>query len=66
MTIEQAVLENLRELPTDKQQEVLAWSSMEKNKRLYEDATERYEQVKLLVKTIKESLNETKTNGNNE
>ena len=54
------------ELQFYKQQEVLAWSSMEKNKRLYEDATERYEQVKLLVKTIKESLNETKTNGNNE
>jgi len=50
------------ELEFYKQQEVLTHSNMEQKKRWYEDATKRYEQVKLLVKTIKESLNETKTN----
>ena len=30
---------------------------MEQKKRWYEDAVKRYEQVKLIVKTIKESLN---------
>ena len=45
------------ELEFYNQQETLTWSNMEQKKRWYEDAVKRYEQVKLLVKTIKESLN---------
>lgn len=44
------------ELEFYKQQETIAWSNMEQKKRWYEDAVKRHEQVKLLVKTIKESL----------
>lgn len=43
------------------QQQTLTWSNMEQKKRWYEDALKRHEQVKLLVKQIKESLND-KTN----
>lgn len=50
------------ELEFYKQQETLTWSNMEQKKRRYEDAFARHEQVKLLVKTIKESLNETNKN----
>lgn len=44
------------ELEFYKQQETIAWSNMEQKKRWYEDAVKRHEQVKFLVKTIKESL----------
>lgn len=37
-------------------QQTLAWSNMEQKKRLYEEADKRYNQVKLLVTQIKESL----------
>lgn len=46
------------ELEFYKQQESIAWSNMEQRERLYKESVKRYEQVKLLVKTIKESLNE--------
>ena len=46
------------ELEFYRQQETLTWSNMEQKKRWYEDAVKRYEQVKLIVKTIKESLHE--------
>lgn len=48
------------ELEFYQKQETIAWSNMEQRKRSYEDAVKRHEQVKLMVKTIKESLNETK------
>ena len=44
------------ELKFYEQQETLAWSNMEQKKRWYEDAVKRHDQVKLLVKTIKDSL----------
>lgn len=44
------------ELEFYRQQETIAWTNMEQKKRWYEDAVKRHEQVKLLVKTIKESL----------
>ena len=47
------------ELEFYRQQEILSWSNMEQKKRWYEEAFKRHEQVKLLVKTIKESLNKT-------
>lgn len=46
------------ELEFYRQQETLTWSNMEQKKRWYEDAVKRHEQVKLLVKTIRESLKE--------
>jgi hypothetical protein len=47
------------ELEFYEQQQTLSWSNMEQKKRWYEDSLKRYEQVKLLVKTIKESLKES-------
>lgn len=44
------------ELDFYRQQEILTNSNMEQKKRWYEDAVKRHEQVKLIVKTIKESL----------
>ena len=38
------------------QQETLAWSNMEQKKRWYEDAVKRHNQVKLLVKELKELI----------
>jgi len=38
------------------QQETLAWSNMEQKKRWYEDAVKRHNQVKLLVKDLKELI----------
>ena len=49
------------ELEFYNQQVTLCWSAMEQKKKWYEDAVKRHDQVKLLVKTIKESLN-----GNNQ
>ena len=34
-------------------QEILSWSSMDKNKRLYDESKKHYEKVKLLVKELK-------------
>ena len=47
------------ELEFYNQQQTLCWSNMEQKKRWYEDSLKRYEQVKLLVKNIKESLKES-------
>lgn len=47
------------ELEFYNQQLTLCWSSMEKQKRLYEESLKRYNQVKLLVKTIKNTINES-------
>lgn len=44
------------ELDFYRQQEVLTWSNMEQKKRWYEDALNRHNQVKLLVKSIIDSL----------
>lgn len=44
------------ELEFYKQQEILAWSNMNKKERLFKEAKDRYEQIKLLVKTIKDKL----------
>jgi len=40
-------------------QEVSAWSNMDRQERLYKQSVKHYEKVKLLVKTIRESLNES-------
>lgn len=48
------------ELEFYEQQQSLSWRNMEQKKGWYEDAVKRYEQVKLLVKNIKESLKESK------
>jgi hypothetical protein len=42
------------------QQVVLTWSNMEQKKKWYEEALKRHEQVKLMVKKIKESFTENK------
>ena len=36
-----------------KQQEILAWSNMTHKERLFKEASARYEQIKLIVKTLK-------------
>ena len=50
------------ELEFYRQQETLTWYNMEQKKRWYEDSLKRYEQVKLLVKTIRESLKSNEEN----
>lgn len=37
-----------------KKQETLAWSNMEQKERLFKEAKARYEQIKVLVKSLKE------------
>ena len=37
-------------------QETLCWANMEQKKTQYQDAVKRYEQVKLLIKNIKDSM----------
>lgn len=46
------------ELDFYRKQQTLAWSNMDNKKRWYEDSVARYEQVKLIVKKILESLKE--------
>ena len=48
--------ENEARLEFYSRQETLAWSNMEQKERLFKEAKARYEQVKSLVKSIKEQL----------
>lgn len=47
------------ELEFYKKQETLTWSDMEQKKRWYEDAVKRHEQVKLLVKALKDKIKQS-------
>lgn len=52
--------ENEARLEFYKQQEILAWSRMTKNEQIFKESKIRYDQVKLLIKTIREDIKDEK------